>query len=30
VAKKSEYKSDEVDGVISAVLTFTELKYILQ
>lgn len=28
VAKKSEYQSDEVDGVISAVLTFTELKEI--
>jgi nitrogen-specific signal transduction histidine kinase len=30
VAKKSEYKSEEVDGVIDAVLTFTELKSILQ
>ena len=29
VAKKSEYKSEEVDGVIDAVLTFTELKEIL-
>lgn len=29
VAKKSEYKSEEVDGVIEAVLTFTELKEIL-
>jgi nitrogen-specific signal transduction histidine kinase len=29
VAKKSEYRSDEVDGVIDAVLTFTELKEIL-
>lgn len=28
VAKKSEYQSEEVDGVISAVLTFTELKEI--
>ena len=30
VAKKSEYRSEEVDGVIDAVLTFTELKEILQ
>lgn len=30
VAKKSEYKSEEVDGVIDAVLTFAELKAILQ
>ncbi len=30
VAKKSEYKSEEVDGVIDAVLTFTELKEIFQ
>ncbi len=29
VAKKSEYRSEEVDGVIEAVLTFTELKEIL-
>ncbi len=28
VAKKSEYRSEEVDGVIDAVLTFTELKEI--
>lgn len=30
VAKKSEYRSDEVDGVIDAVITFTELKEIFQ
>lgn len=30
VAKKSEYKSEEVDGVIDAVLTFAELKEIFQ
>ncbi|NWF88447.1 MAG: 4Fe-4S dicluster domain-containing protein [Ignavibacteriaceae bacterium] len=30
VAKKSEYKSEEVEGILDAVLTFTELKSILQ
>lgn len=28
VAKKSEYRSEEVDGIIDAVITFTELKEI--